>query len=231
MRSFSILSILAGLALLAGAPMATAQSAPGAVRLVPTVGWYAPLSDLGTVSEGEVNTPVQFDASVAVTLGVEVALPVPWLTARGTLAFAPSAGLSARRFSGEESCGVSCTRFIHETVPLADSRVLILTAGASARLPQLGLLRPYLLGGAGVKRYDLAQDQLAPEYAGIFATDASSFTLHAGIGLDVPVGPVVLKAELSDYLSRYRSLDGQPGSAGRLQQDLSAQIGVRIGRM
>jgi len=72
-------------------------------------------------------------------------------------------------------------------------------------------VRPYLLVGAGVKRYDLDGSE-------------SDFTGHVGGGVDVKFGPIGVVAEISDFISQFESAGEK-----KLQNDIFARVGFRVG--
>jgi hypothetical protein len=87
-------------------------------------------------------------------------------------------------------------------------------------LPRIVVFQPYLLAGAGIKRY-------SSETAGTAFDDQSDFTGHIGIGGDLKVGPLAVLAELSDYISSFTSGSGE----SKLQNDVFVMVGFRIGML
>jgi hypothetical protein len=76
------------------------------------------------------------------------------------------------------------------------------------------VLQPYLLAGAGVKRYSGEGD------------DQSKFTGHVGAGADLKLGPIGLLAEINDYIS---SFEDETTGDSKLQNDVFISLGFRIG--
>ena len=81
-------------------------------------------------------------------------------------------------------------------------------------------VQPYLLAGAGIKRYSIE--------GGSEAESESDFTGHLGAGADLRVGPLSVFGEVSDYISSFKSeLTGD----SKLQNDVFVMVGFRIGML
>jgi hypothetical protein len=231
MRAHLSLLTIAGISLTMTTP-ALAQDGRAGVTVVPAVGWFAPGPRLGSVVEEGTSSTLQQGSSVMLSLTAELPLTERWLSARGSLGYAPGSSVAVRRAVPAESCGPNCFRTAHEDVRLADSRVLLMSAGLVATLPALLVTQPYLFGGGGVKRHSVAHDQLPSEFGDVFAREQSDFAMHVGVGAEVAAGRgIVLRAELSDHLSRYRLANtGQESPHGTLQHDIGVQLGLRLRR-
>jgi hypothetical protein len=81
-------------------------------------------------------------------------------------------------------------------------------------------LQPYLLAGAGIKRYSFENVN--------GAEDDSDFTGHIGAGADLKVGPLSVFGEVSDYISSFKFNEN---ADGKLQNDVFVMVGFRIGML
>jgi hypothetical protein len=219
---------LATLLLLPSDP-ADAQSGGRRIDVIPSVGLFAPQSDLGRVRVDGEDLPLRQRSALAAGVAVEFPLSAEWLSLRGTAGLAPASDIAYLRHVGEESCGHQCYRTIYDDVRITDSRILILTAGALARLPRLAGVQPYAIGGAGIKHHSFSRQQLPSGFENVFDGGRSTVSVHAGAGAEIPLGPVALRAEVADHLSRYR-LTNAASPHANLQHDVSAQIGFRVRR-
>jgi hypothetical protein len=80
------------------------------------------------------------------------------------------------------------------------------------------IVQPYVLLGAGLKRYTFTDEQFST------STSEQMFTAHVGGGVIFDFGAVKLSAELSDYIS---SREPTPGES-KGQHDLFGMVGLRI---
>ena len=187
--------VFSGLFLLAGP---AAAQVPGInLELVPRIGVYRPLSDL--------SDDVKLGGDLAIGLAAELDLPLLPIGLRANMDYATGAPIS---FGDAEREG--------------ENTVLTLVGDVVFNLlPRISPLQPYLLAGAGVKRYEFD-----PGSGGaLFPEDASDFTGHLGAGLNLRLGPAGVLIEVSDYIS---SFDDGSGDS-KLQNDLFATAGFRIG--
>jgi hypothetical protein len=186
--------------------------APGKAqtRFIPQVGLYAPVSDLGTVdSADEVWAVGERETSLALGL---------------TLDFASdnSFGFRLTGLYGTDSeipvGGIGCTG------GSCDLRSTLLSVSGSVvlrLLPEESPLRPYLLGGGGVKRYDF-------EFASDFQLkDAFGDELQVsgvlGAGFDWNLFILEGNLELTDYIS------GSVLEDGDRQHDFFLTVGLILG--
>lgn len=80
------------------------------------------------------------------------------------------------------------------------------------------IVQPYLLAGAGLKRYTFSDDEFD------ISTSDQMFTAHVGGGVILDFGAVKLSAELSDYISS-RDVSA---SESKGQHDIFGMVGLRI---
>ena len=178
------------LVLLAGC-LSTALAPEGARAqggyLIFQAGYYVPTQDLGLLTDAGFGQAVEFgerERSFAYSLGLELAVSGP-ISGRATLAYATSADLAVQ-------AGMC---------PECEARNNLLNATAALvfrPLPSGVPVQPYLMGGGGVKHYDLESlDALhrSPLH------DQTRRTMLLGAGIEVRMGPLRIVTELSDYIS------------------------------
>lgn len=102
-----------------------------------------------------------------------------------------------------------------------------LTLDASVHLPHVLDAAPYLLAGAGVKRYDFDQAYFASTGQPATPRDQTRLGLHLGGGASWTVGRYDLFAEGSFLLSRFQS-DPRGPREPAFVQDRSFTVGLRI---
>ena len=207
-------SALAGALLL---PVAAGAQVPGFdLELVPKVGFYAPAADLEAARDAAGEIVEQRGGGLAIGVALDVGVPGAPVSFRLGGDYVTSSEFTYRESGGElESTG--------EQTMLALAGDLVLRP-----LPRLIVVQPYLLAGAGVKRYDFSFSRPDGETTidQAFPDSQTDFTVHAGLGLDLGIGPIALVAEVSDYVSWYEA-EGADESA--LQNDLFIMAGLRVG--
>jgi len=186
--------------------------APGSAqtRIIPQVGAYASVSDLGTVdSADEILTVGEHETSLAFGLTLEFASD-------------NSLGFRLTGLYGTDSEipveGIGCTGSACEL----RSTLLGVSGSIVLRLLPTGSpLRPYLLGGAGIKRYDFeftTGSQLEDAFG-----DESKATGVLGLGFDWNLGILKGNLELTSYLSGSVLEDGEG------QHDFFLTLGLIFG--
>ena len=192
-RIAAVLSTV-GLALgLAVPAQAGAQSVTGAA------GFYSQGNDFEELREGAETLRVKRDGTLG--LGVNVQLgPL-----RGSIAYAGESTIEGE--DGGDALGT--------TSILVAAGDLVLRP-----FPRVLFMQPYGVAGAGFKRFGYSWERDRVSEA--FPEDDTDFTLHAGVGVDVALGPVGVMLEVTDYVSR-------DDSGGFGQHDAFALIGVRLG--
>lgn len=197
------------LASLTAPPDASAQ-----VRLIPQVGLYVPVSDLGNVGSGSEAVEIADRES---TLGLGLSLEIPAARALsfrvngvyGTGADVPISGI------GCPDCSVRST-------------VALLTGSVVLRpLPELVIVRPYLQAGAGLKRYDFDEDDVSDEGLDAFLSDQNEFTGQLGVGVELNAGFGRLLFEVSDFVSGFDL--GDDNAEENTQHDFFVTVGLAIG--
>jgi len=204
------LCALGAAALLLGALAPAPASAQ--VRLLPQVGLYAPVSDLGSVTGvQEARSFGERESSFAYGVAAEIG-PPDGTTFRVT-------GLYGT--DGEVPVGgVGCTAAACEV----RSTVLSLTGSVVLRpIPRIVLVQPYIVAGGGLKRYDydFGSDTSVREALG---DDANELTGQLGVGVDWTLGIVNGTLELSDHVSGSVLEDG-----GDTQHDFFLTLGLYLG--
>ena len=187
------------LAVLLLAPSSAAAQVPGIdLVLSPRAGLYTPLGDL---QEGS-GTTTKLKSGLALGASLELDLPI-LIGIRATL----DAALDRDVETGGQS------NLQADVVNIVGDIVL-------RPLPRLVVLQPYLLAGAGVKKYTF-RDEFDN------STSTSDFTGHIGAGLDLKVGPLGIIGEVGDYISSYEAGAGN----SKLQHDVFLMAGFRIGML
>lgn len=186
------------------------DSGTSQVRLIPQAGLYASVSDLGTVnsSEGVVNVG-ENETSFALGLTLE----------------AGSGGAVGFRLTGLYGTdseipvgGIGCTG------SACDLRSTLLGLSGSAVLRPItsgSPILPYLVAGAGLKRYDFDHDSESPVRDAL--DDESKATGVLGLGFDWNLGILKGNLELMDYIS------GSVLDEGNAQHDFFLTVGLFLG--
>src|SRR5690606_27209577 len=159
-------AVLAAVTLLvAGAAGASAQR----IQVVPRAGVFVSGSSLGEVREGTEAIEADLEGGLGVGLGIEFGMPLSPFGFRAGFDYATDSKISA---SG-----------INEASGEAGAKLLAVAGDLVFRpLPRLLVVQPYLLAGAGVKRYDFEVSELGSGAANIFSESQTDFALHGEIG-------------------------------------------------
>lgn len=210
MRTTVAALTIAGI-VLAGAADAARAQAPGVdLKITPKVGAFAPLSDLREAEESG-DFGASLEPSVAVGLAVDIGLP-GMIDLRVGFDYATSSefdlenGPTVEDFDG-------------------DAKVLAVAGDIVLRRSVLGVVSPYLLLGAGVKRYDFdaGDAELGTDF---FDSEETDFTGHVGLGIRAGLGPLALVVEVSDYISSFSAGESDDSS---LQNDIFGMVGIQLG--
>ena len=199
----SLASFLVGILLL---------PAPGnaQTRFIPQVGLYASVSDLGTVDSTDEAWDVgEHETSLALGLTLDFA-------SDNTIGFRLTGlyGTDSEVPVGGIGCTGSACDLSSTLLGVSGSIVLRL-------LPRGSPLRPYLLGGGGIKRYDFefsTDSQLEDAFG-----DESKATGVLGAGFDWNLGILKGNLELTDYIS------GSILEDGDRQHDFFLTVGLILG--
>lgn len=181
------------------------------VKLNPRIGLYQPLSDLGEAPQAAGEAIAELEGSMALGLGLELDMALLPVGFRVNLDYATGTEVQYDNGIQTES-GVETT-------------VLAVVGDLMFRpFPRLVLAQPYLFAGGGLKQYDFEPTGADP--IGDFE-DTSDFTVHLGGGLEVGFGPLLLNAEVGDYISWWdvQNADGDTET----QHDLFLTVGFAIG--
>ena len=206
--------VLAAAAVVTAAPLRAA--AQGGVRLIPQVGLYVPLSDLGRVQSGGDAVDV---AKVESTLGLGLAVE---FSPRRTWSFRINGVYGTE--SDVPVSGVGCPNCE------ARSTVAVVTGSAVFRpLPNLILVQPYLQGGAGLKRYDFDEDDARAEGLEALLSDQNELTGQLGAGIEMSAGFARLLFEVSDFISGFDLGGDDVEAEGETQHDFFVTIGIALG--
>ena len=191
-----VASAVAGILL--GAATAHAQLPGFDVHLGVRGGYFTPL---GIVTEDAQNNETQLSTGLGIGATLELDIPLSPINVRGNFAATFGRSLEAE---GQGALG-------------GEVDIMVLTGDLVFRpIPRLVLAQPYLLLGAGIKRYstDGAVDE------------GTDFTGHIGAGADMNLAGISLMVEINDYISAFQA---SPGEESHLQNDIFIMAGIRIG--
>ncbi|HEX6587870.1 MAG TPA: outer membrane beta-barrel protein [Longimicrobiales bacterium] len=205
-------SIVKTLAALAAAVLIAAPVS-GQVTIVPKVGFYSPANDLQAAQDALGEVVDDRGGSLALGAALEFGVPMTSLGVRVGFDY-----VTGSEFTYEDEASVEAT---------AEQTMLAITGDVVLRpIPRLIIVQPYLLAGAGVKRYDFSfEEDAGTDVETAFPESETDFTVHAGIGVDLGLGPIALIAEVSDYISWYETGEDE----SEMQNDLFLMAGVRLG--
>ena len=200
MKRFSIATMFLVLV-----PAAASAQIPGInLNLGARAGMFSPRSTLAETTFGD----LKLKSGLGVGASLELDLPLSPINVRANLDAALGAKVMLDDVEGDE-----------------DVDVIAITGDLVFRpLPRIVVFQPYLLAGAGIKKYSFESDPDFPDDD----LDESDFTGHIGLGGDLKLGPIAVLAELSDYISSFKN-EGTGDS--KLQNDLFIMIGFRIGML
>lgn len=206
-------AVLFSFLLLLPAARAHAQ-APGIdLKIIPKIGAYVPLNELTEENLG--GRQVGLEAGLALGLAAELGLPFLPVDVRLNLEYATGSELS---FSDQDDAP--------EREETGASVLLVVGDLVWRPLPRALVFQPYLLTGAGIRNYEFDLDDTSIGFAAAVQDD-SDLALHLGLGADVGLGPLGVIIEVSDYISWFTP----EGGDSRIQNDVFAMIGFRVGML
>lgn len=169
------------------------------VHLGARAGVFTPMSALSEVGSVE----AKLKSGLGIGASIELDIPLSPINVRANLDAAMGAKLQN---NGEDTGG--------------EVDVVAITGDLVFRPIPRVFLQPYLLAGAGIKKYS---------FDGVNgAEDGSDFTGHLGAGADLKVGPISVFGEVSDYISSFKFNEN---SESKLQNDVFIMAGFRIGML
>ncbi len=112
------------------------------------------------------------------------------------------------------------------TTAIERAVVTNVTADAVINLPGIASVRPYLLAGAGLRRYEFNEDLYREQDSPVIPRDDVEPLVHVGAGVAWKLGPANLFAEASAMSTKYRNQALNPG--GRTAGDFHYRVGTRI---
>lgn len=160
---------------------ALAAPASAQVYITPTVGGYVPASDFQTLRGEARDARIERSATMALGMNLELG------ALRGSLAYVTGTELTED--------GVADRGAIGDGSMLAGSLGLVVRP-----IPRILRLQPYVLGGAGFKRYGYSYND--DGFSIGFPEDKTDFALHFGVGADLMLGRLGVMAEFTDFVSR-----------------------------
>ncbi len=174
--------------------------APGIdLTFTPKIGFFTPLTNLSETAGVE----SKLASGLALGLAAELDFPLTPISIRANVDLAVN--------SKVETDGTASNTSVDQLNLVGD---LVFRP-----LPRIMIVQPYLLAGAGIKRYSLADEQFED-----LSETFTDFTGHAGGGVVLNFGPLQFSAEVSDYISSYESSPTEK----KLQHDIFAMLGLRI---
>jgi hypothetical protein len=205
-----------GVVALSGALAVMPDDAVGQLRLIPAVGLYVPMTDLGRVQNASGAADIAKKES---TLGL--GLSVELGDSQGT----------SYRLNGiyGTSSDVPVSR-AGCTTCAARNTVAAVTASVVMRpLPTIILVRPYLQAGAGLKRYNFDEEDARAEGLDAFVNDQNKLTGQLGVGFELNIMVLRLFVELSDLISKVDVGGEGAEQEGNLQHDFFVTVGLPLG--
>lgn len=218
-----------------GLAAAASGQAPIRLEIIARAGLYAPTSAVGPAAPATGPWYLRLEQVEAAPV-LEVEFRSTWPGSRFGLRLV---GLVTGRAdaAGVFDCypGLACPAVLLES----DAEAMVIAVAADVLYhasPAARRLRPFLLAGAGVKRYRFrwpAAVVIVP--AGDHAE--SALALHAGAGVEVGIGGLSMRVELADWWSgEGPDIGVDPGVPSvraprrRAQHDVTLNIGVRLFR-
>ncbi len=191
------------------------------VRFVPSMGAYAPLSEVGEIRDGEGASVLEAGrraSTLALGAGVEVGPLRGLANLRGEVTWATSADVPVR--------GIGCTDCELRSSVLATSAALVFRP-----FLDLMVVQPYLVLGAGAVRYDFDWRDMGNEGPGDYFRDQTRPTLQLGLGAQFHLGGLRPRLELNGHFSRYEPGASHPDLRGTddRQSSLLLTLGIPLG--
>lgn len=159
------------------------------VQIIPSVGSYLPMGDLGYGSgPGAENAeaPETLGMSRGLMVGLAVESPLyRTLSVRAGIKYGFGSQLLAANQSFG-SCGPNCGMATYDWVPLTNASALLLSTDLVLRpAPATWRLRPYLLGGLGYRRQFYDRETIPAGQAAVQAEgEVSRRVPHLGLGAE-----------------------------------------------
>ncbi|HLU24112.1 MAG TPA: hypothetical protein VKZ58_00200 [Longimicrobiales bacterium] len=208
---FSKSALVLGMAMAIALPAGAAGQ--GGLQIMPKAGVYIPGNDLATIRDGAEEIRAKMEGDFAIGLAIELARAGAPVGLRGNFDYITGTTITEDGVDRSDKSG---------TTMLALTGDLVLRP-----IPRLLFLQPYLLGGAGIKRYEFDRESLSGPIRDAFPADRTDFAVHLGAGFEIGFGALAITAEVSDYISRFKA-EGE-NRDNKLQNDVFAMVGVRIG--
>lgn len=199
-----------------GARGAAAQSS---FRLLPSVGLYVPVSDIGQIQHANVEGVVEFGRAQS-TLAFGLAGE-----------FGSDEGASARLNLGYATAsdipigGVGC-----ETCSARNTLLLATLTIVLRPIPEVIGIQPYALLGGGIKRYNFDLKNFQEDGLGGALADQTQGAAQLGVGTDVNLLGLGLFTEVNAYFNGIDPIKEAAGiSSSKLQADFVFSAGVALG--
>jgi hypothetical protein len=185
------------------------------LRLIPQVGLYQPFTELPSPGSGfnDIKRKGSFAFGASIELGQPDNVSFRVNVLHATESEVPVSQVTV-------GCQSDCAR---STLTSATATFVI------RPLPNIILVRPYLLAGGGVKRYDYTKQDFQQEGLRSLFSDQNQLTGHLGLGAEVNLGLVRLVGEVADLVSKYDNGQNTSTSSDQLQNDVFMTVGLVIG--
>lgn len=195
----------------AGAPGGPGALAAQGLELIPQAGVFHQLNSLGHVEgpDGAVELGRR-ESTLALGIGAELGARGP-VSLRGTVLFGTSSDIPVS--------GAACADCSAPSTLLVAGGALLFRP-----FPTVLLARPYLLGGAAVKKLGFDDRDLRSSGFRRVVSESSRQAVQVGVGLEIGLGLIDAVVEVSDYVSRFEPSSGRGG----LQNDVFVMVGLRL---
>jgi hypothetical protein len=197
------------------------------LKVVPQVGLYAPVADLGEIRDNAGQTLVELgrrESTLALGVELEWGRSESSLGVRGGVAHATRSEIPIQ--------GVGCADCSARSSLTAVGAALVVRP-----FPQMALVRPLLLAGGGVLYHDFDDRQLREENWTDVLVNQSQPYLHLGMGTHLFLGPLTPQIEFSARVSGFDPGGGPPSvnppqfmTSGDRQTNLFLTVGIPLGR-
>ncbi len=184
--------------LLCAAPAGALHAQGIGWTVVPKIGFFTPLTSLSESSTGE----TKLKSALALGLALEIDFRATPIAFRANVDVATNS---------EARTGGLGTDLAADQLNLVGDLIF-------RPFARNYILQPFLLAGAGMKRYSFSDDEFD------ISTSEQMFTAHVGGGVILDFGNIEVSAELSDYISSW----DVSATESKGQHDLFAMIALRV---
>lgn len=194
MKSAALVLVISSVPLF-GAVNATAQSFDLGLQVTPQAGWFLPtnvlfqLPDTAADHHGE---RVRLTQGLMVGIEADLRLPLPIIGLRSGLWYGAGVDFKPERQTSD-------------ALVIDGGGVFIGTVDLVVRTPRLGFGQAFGVLGGGIKWYHFPTEGVEPRFRDYAGDGATSGTLRVGVGLDVSLSNLNIRAGANSYLGAYDS--------------------------